>query len=169
MNRLLAVIVLVGCSHPDWSELRSESGRFRAEMPGAPIVGTHQTVTVPTTTEVHTFLVERGARGRFQISYYDLSMPLTGDMIQNAEQIDCLSTAGAKLIVSTEHPVQLGAVPGYAVTLTSPISDTLPDGGYEQDECFVVSQRMYHLIAVGPNTADEQRDATRFLGSFQLL
>jgi hypothetical protein len=89
--------------------------------------------------------------------------------IQNAEQIDCLSTAGGKWTVSTEHPVQLGAVPGYAVTLTSPISATLPDGGYEQDQCFVASQRMYHLIAVGPNTADEQRDATRFLGSFQLL
>jgi hypothetical protein len=170
MNRILTLALVVGCSHEEaWSELRSEAGRFRVEMPGTPVVGTHQTMTLPSPTESRTFLVERGPRGSFQVSYYDLTMQLPADSMLDAAKIDCMSPLGGKWTLSAEHPQQLGAVPGDMVTATAPTSASLPDGGYEQAQCFVAGQRMYHLIAVGPNTADEHQDAARFLGSFRLL
>jgi hypothetical protein len=138
-------------------------------MPGAPEIGTQTTVTLPAPTESHTFLVKRGTRGSFQVSYYELSMQLAGDVIHSAEKLDCSSGLGGVWTKSAEHAQPLGAAQGYAVIATAPTSDSLPDGGYEEDRCFVIGRRMYHLIAVGPNTPAQQRDAGRFLSSFQLL
>lgn len=171
INReLLTMAVLVGCTHADsWSELRSEPGKFRAEFPGTPEASVKDQLTLPTRTEVHRFELARGARGSLQVSYYDLVTPLAGEALELAAKLDCMSVVGAPWTVTAEQPQRLGSVPGYALTMTAPTSPTLAHGGYEQDACFVAGQRLYHLIAVGPNTADQQRDSSRFLSSFQLL
>jgi hypothetical protein len=167
MKRALLIAVVLSCGHPidPWAEYRSEPGRFRVELPGVPKLGTHQTVTLPAPTTSYQALLERGERGSFQVSYYDLSMDLES-AAESGAKLDCLSAAGDVWTIADQHPQKLGAAPGYAITVTAPISDHLPNGGYGQDRCFVVGQRMYHLTAVGPNTIDQKRDTEHFLESF---
>lgn len=167
---VLAIAGLFACSHAtSWSELRSEPGKFRAEFPGTPEESVKDQLTLPTRTEIHRIELKRGALGSLQVSYYDLPTPVTGDLAESAAKLECTSVLGAPWTVTAEHPQQIGTAPGYALTMTAPKSATLDEGGYEQDACFGAGQRIYHVLAVGPNTPEQQRDAARFLASFQLL
>lgn len=170
MNRVLVMAMVLGCGHrvDSWGDYKSEPGRFQVELPGVPKLGTHQTVTLPAPTTSYQALLQRGARGSFQVSYYDLTADL-GSAAESAAKLDCLSAVGDVWTIANEHAQKLGTAPGYAITVTAPTSDDLPDGGYDQDRCFVVGQRMYHLTAVGPNTAEQRRDTQRFLDSFRVF
>lgn len=164
---LLSAALLLGCSRTEsWKAFDAADGAYSVDMPGTPKLADTTTAALPP-TNVHTALLERGARGSFQVSNYTLAMALDGDTAQNATAIDCLSPLrGGKFVATHQGPESLGRARGFGVTAEAPRSDTLPEGGYEIDRCYVVGTQMLHLIAVGPNTASMRKDAQRFVTSF---
>ena len=161
--------VLGACTkHEPWKEFRSTEFGFRVDLPGTPVAGVVRPALVPMRPS-HTFLLERGANGSLQVSTYELlkaAVPLGAQALK----IDCeYPFSGSKFRITASREVALGSVKGLAVTGEAPVSETLPEGGWEEDRCFIVGRRMYHLIAVGPNTESARRDGLRFLDSFALL
>ena len=170
MDSRLALLALVGCSHNDgWVEQVSQQGHYRAEMPGAVVEGVDKQVTLPTITESHTALVDRGSRGSFQVSYYDVAAKLDAQAANSAVELDCISpfTSGEPAI--TEQRAQpLGTVPGYIVIASAAASHAHAHGMFETLWCVLSGTRMFHVLAVGPDTAEQHADTTRFIKSFQL-
>ena len=167
---LLLAAATLACSHQSWQELRPVDGRFRVELPGTAVERIQKTITLPTTTDSHVFLVERGARGSFQVAYYELTLELDPATWERTAKLDCTSPyAGGTFEITAQQPRRLGTAVGFDVTGEAPKSETLPDGGFEEDRCFIAARRMFHVMAIGPNTADERRDVARFMDSFQIL
>lgn len=164
----VALFAMLGCSHSDpWAEYRSEPGRYRAEFPGKTELKSQQTPSLPPTTSYQA-VVDRGARGDFQVSYYELAV-VTPDLAKSAIKLDCgMANERGWTAVATSEP-KLGDVTGFQTDAVIPVGAGFPEGGFEQDRCFVIGSRMYHLTTVGPDTADQRRDSARFLDSFKPL
>jgi hypothetical protein len=170
MNYRLALVMLVSCSRDDgWHELSSQDGHYRAELPGPVVEHVEKQLTLPTVTENHLALVDRGARGSFQISYYELVATIDAQTAGSAAQLDCLGPfVGSELAITEQRAQPLGTAPGYIIVATAPISTTHPKGAFETLWCVVDGTRMFHVLAIGPDTPEQHADTTRFIASFRL-
>ena len=164
---LLAAACHGSRSHP-WKSYRAGGGQFTVEMPGTPTVATHPRLTGATMTEVTTVGLDRGPKGSLQVSHYQLLPEAKGMPNKDLLQTDCMHPfTDSKFVPGAPTMVKVGPYQAMAIVGTAPRSDSLPNGGWEEDRCVVVAERFYHLIAIGPDDDATRRTGQRFLDSFR--
>ena len=173
MIRYLLPVLLALCTtqctrSPNWQVFESKEGGFKIEFPGNPTPSKTYNAAM---TEVQVFKLERGAAGIMQIVYFDVPGEHPPETVETLLKIDCLHpfSGDSKFTPQDPQKISLGQVPGISVIGTAPKSDSLPQGGWEEDRCYLSGTRFYHLIAIGPNTQATQETAKHFFDSFNLL
>lgn len=169
---LCVTALLVGACRggegPAWQKYEAADGSFSVEFPGRPTASSRQDPTSFLLTTVHTIVLNRGPVGILQVAHYDLLKEAQELPVEPWLKIDCLQPYTSSNFRPTE-PVgrSIGGRPAIAITGIAPKSDSLPNGGWQQNVCVVIGERMYHLIAIGPDNQTTRQDADRFMGSFQ--
>jgi hypothetical protein len=172
MTRCLALVLVLlsttQCTRgPDWQVFESKEGGFKIEFPGKP---TPSKTYNEAMTEVQVFKLERGAAGIMQIVYFDVPGEHPPETIDTLLKIDCMHpfSGDSKFTPQKPRKISRGKIPGVSIVGIAPKSDSLPQGGWEEDRCYLSGTRLYHLIVIGPNNDATHRDAKRFLESFSL-
>lgn len=178
MNKLATVGICVGLAllplachnsaDKAWRTYNSGDGKFTIEMPGTPRVNVEMRPTPPKPTEVVTVLLDRGAQGSLQLSHYQLLPEAKGMPIKDLLQTDCMHPfTDSKFVPGAPTMIKVGPYQAMSIVGIAPHSDSLPNGGWEEDRCVIVGQRFYHLIAIGPDNAATRRTGQWFLDSFR--
>lgn len=172
--RLAALALLpvaLGCGrHDPWRPYVSKTGGYRVSLPGAPVESTTPAVP-PISTETKRLLVDRHAAGMFQVVSYELTgaADMSPETVDDALKVDCLHPFdGSSFTIDRVQAQPLSGHPGVSVTGRAPRSESLVNGGWEEDRCLLVGTRLYHLIGVAPDTPAGQADVAHFLDSFAL-
>jgi len=151
---------------PTWERFESAVVGFAVEFPKKPTVKTEQQLTGLTMTEVEIVGVDRGPRGQLQVSSYLLAIGAAELPVESMLQLDCMAAyQDSKFIPGSPRKVMLAGQEGVAVTGIAPRSPSLPNGGWSEDRCAILGDRMVHLIAIGPDDAETRSDGARFLDS----
>jgi len=161
----VAIVFVGACKGGGWSTYGGDG--FRVDVPAAPEVSTEKQLTGATFTEVHRIVVKGGARGYLQVVFYTVDVP--HDAVASAEKLDCeYPYTKSKFVADASRDLQISGAPAVGISGTAPPSESLPNGGFEEDRCVIVGTRMYHAMAIGPNTDSSRADLHRFLDSFAI-
>ena len=167
---IVSLLLLAACarSKDSWSTYRAQDGRFTVRVPAPPVEATKPQPG----GNVTTVLVDRHDAGMFQVAHY--AMPAiagaAADTIDAALKVDCLAPYEDSLLIPQDDPKSrpLGAHRGIVMSGRADRSTKLPNGGYEEDRCYYIGDRLYHLIAIVPDDDTGRADVARFLDSFTL-
>jgi hypothetical protein len=154
--REVPVVKLVG-PEGDWSELTSKEGRFSVSFPGKPVMARQEGKDeVSTTWEVRR---DRGAVG-YSVTYTDFTNPDKGDPKKLiAAAADAFAREAKKK--AKKRSIELNGFPGVEVELEHMGVDAV-------SRMYLVKDRFYNVIVVGPRGSLEKLQARRFLDSFKL-
>ncbi len=138
-----------------------DAGRFAVDM-DAP----QNRSKTEETPVIHILLHEEGATAGYIVSYDDLP-PGSGAKVNLVELFKDAMTANARstdseVVSSGEH--QLGDVRGWAFTSLSKDGKLSSHGRY-----YLVGDRFYQVVFMGPKGSDTGEKCLHFLNSFRLL
>jgi hypothetical protein len=171
--RLALVLLLAACPREvAWTELAPDGGGFRVWLPGTPEASVKPAMPIVRPREVHIWTLDRGARGILSVNYYDLlpAAAAAAGAARTMVGIDCTYPfEGSKFAMEPPRPYTLQGATAVAIAGRAPTSEALPKGGYSEHRCILRGGRMYHLVAVGPDTAELRGDAEKVFASFVLV
>jgi hypothetical protein len=144
----------------NWSEFRSQPGRFVVVLPGEPKLTF--VPPDPNGRSEHRFLVDLGKKA-FLVAWDDYA---PGKLTRTDPTV-VLDTAqdallkGLKATLRASGPMAIGHYPGREL-----LFDT-PDGNTGKVHVYVIRNRLYQVWYMGPTGEEESPDVARFLDSFQ--
>jgi hypothetical protein len=164
---LVAGALLAGCGETTWSEYSSAEGAFSVLMPGTPTEQTQAQDTEMGTIDVHSFTFEEGDVA-YLVGYNVFPAAVIGaassdSMLDGARDGQVNAVKGTLV---NEQKITLGAYPGRELEIQ--IEDS--DGTLSlRSRTFLVRDRLYQVMVVGPKGQSTSPDTTKFLDSFKLM
>lgn len=150
---------------PDWKELVSEEGKFKATFPGTPKTSVDKIVAETEKTPNGSFEVQLPQRW-FGISYQDSSKSLERDQVKARYDYlrdETLKLPNTKLV--TEREISLSGSLGREIVIT--LNKTIIT-----NRMYLIGNRLFQITTTisPPLTEDKEvkKDSDRFLDSFQL-
>jgi len=163
----VAGALLTGCGETTWSEFSSAEGAFSVLMPGAPTEETQTQDTEMGAIDVHSFTFEQG--GVAYLVGYNIFPAAVIEAASPAALLNGARDGQAKAVNGTlvnEQEITLGAYPGRDVEILVENSDGTSS---LRSRTFLVEDRLYQVMVVGPKGQSSSPDTIKFLDSFKLL
>jgi hypothetical protein len=158
---LLVVGLLAGCGQTTWSEFSS------VLMPGTPTEQTQTQDTELGVIDVHSFTFEQSGVAYlvgyniFPAAVIEVATP--GSMLDGARDGQVEAVKGTLV---NEQEITMGAYPGRDLEIQIENSDGTAS---LRSRIFLVRDRLYQLVVVGPKGQSTSPDTTKFLDSFKLV
>lgn len=158
----LAAFLLTGCGggKAEWKEIHSKDGRFKVTLPSAAREDKYQAEKTP--VGPLTFVVHLGEAGKdtYRVEYADLPPKVPYDELKDFVQPITTRYEGK---VTKEEGIEVAGHKGWAFEI-----DAQKPKGHVAGRVFVVENRLYQLLAVGPEVSGSSADVKKFFDSFKL-
>jgi len=164
---LVVGVVLAGCGGTTWSEFSSAEGAFSVLMPGTPTEETQTEETEMGGIDVHSFTFEEG--GVAYLVGYNVFPAAVIEAADPDALLDGACDGQVKAVNGTrvnEEEITLGAYPGRELEIL--IEDSEGPASLRSRN-FLVGDRLYQVMVVGPEGQSASPDTTKFLDSFKLV
>jgi len=167
--QLLLVVgaLLAGCGGTTWSEFSSAEGAFSVLMPGTPTEETQTQDTELGAIDVHSFTFEQG--GVAYLVGYNVFPAAVIEAASPDSLLDGACDGQVQAVKGTrvsEQEITLGAYAGRDLEIL--IEDS--DGPASlRSRMFLVRDRLYQVMVVGPKGQSTSPDTLKFLDSFKLV
>jgi hypothetical protein len=166
---LLLVVgaLLAGCGQTAWSEFSSVDGAFSVLMPGTPTEQTQSQDTDLGAIEVHSFTFEQGGVA-YLVGYNDLPAAVL-EAVTPAVILDSACGGQVEKVNGTllnKEEIMLGTYPGRDLEIQ--IQDSTGTSSL-RSRTFLIRDRLYQVMVVGPKGQITSPDTTKFLDSFKLV
>jgi hypothetical protein len=165
MKIILLILGTLVPAQGEWKTFSPDAGHFAVQMPGTP-TEFKKTVEAPGgAVEVLVYeLAVPGTEGKFAVSYFDIpeasAKPGTEDKRLDNARDGAIASSKGKL--KREKSLLLDTYPGREITIE------IEGKGLVAVRLYVVRNRLYQVMAVGPSDLVTSQDAQKFLGSFRL-
>jgi hypothetical protein len=159
----LATFLLAGCGgggKAEWKEVHSKEGGFTVTMPSAAKqdkLEQDKTPVGPITLVVHS---AEGGKDTYRAEYADLPPKVPFDDIKEFVQPIATRYEGK---VTKEEGIEVAGHKGWAFEM-----DAQKPKGHVAGRVFIVKNRLYQLLVVGPDVSGSSADVKKFFDSFKL-
>jgi hypothetical protein len=159
---LCVVMLASGCKKAEWAEFTSKEGRFKVQMPGTP----RQKSEFAAGVDLRMFVVEQTG-GAYVVAYADLPILERETAQQTQIRLDgardgCIRNVNGSLTNETRITLE-GKFPGRDIKANLPEKK-----GLMRNKIFVVNQRFYQVLVIGPPEWTNSAEAKKFMESFAL-
>jgi hypothetical protein len=164
---LVMGILLAGCGETTWSEFSSAEGAFSVLMPGTPTEQTQTQDTELGTIDVHSFTFEQN--GVAYLVGYNIFPAAVTEAATPDSMLDGARGGQVEAVKGTlmnEEEITLGAYLGRDLEIQIENSDGTSS---LRSRIFLVGDRLYQVMVVGPKGQSTSPDTTKFLDSFKLV
>lgn len=158
----LAVFAVVGCGGgaAEWKEINSQEGRFTVRMPGSvkeEKLQQEKTPVGPLTLIVH---VSESGKDTYRVEYTDLPPKVPFELADFVQPI--AARYDGKVTEEKEHEFAGHKGRAFEIEAQKP-------KGYVTGRVYVVQNRLYQLLAIGPNARASSAEVKKFFDSFKLI
>lgn len=150
----------------EWKTFESKEGDFRVLFPGKPMRQTQEIPVPGGKTKLHLFLVSPQDDRVYMVSYNDYPEAVvkaqeTKTLLDNVVKGNVESLKG-KVLSQKEITLGQKKHPGRAVLIEN------NEGAQYKAKVFLVGNRLYQVVALGPKEFIEQKETGKYLDSFDV-
>ncbi|MCF6278702.1 MAG: hypothetical protein L3J16_08140 [Anaerolineales bacterium] len=157
----------------NWPEFSSDTGKFAVLLPQTPTEEVQTASSASGEITVHMYIVEDVGTA-YAVMYNDYPVDLGMASLDEAGVNDVLDGSrdgaldGVSGEIVNESSIKIGDYIGREISYTIP-SSVIPDSGVGYLRLYLVGDRLYQVMAIGPASSIDANKVDLFFESFQLM